>query len=77
MMALQFESYDQLKSIIDKCISPRNTEQSGRVSDTTGVFVDWFLYCDSAMRITPPLIITKEEIKEACKVILGAIAHSA
>lgn len=77
MMALQFESYDQLKSIIDKCISPINTEQSGRISDTTGVFVDWFLYCDSAMRIAPPLIITKEEIKEACKVILEAIDHFA
>jgi len=69
MMALQFESYDQLKSIIDKCMFPVNTG----ISNTTGVFVDWFLYCDSAMRIAPPLIITKEEIKEACNVILGAL----
>ena len=54
-----------LRSIIDKCMSPS--------PGITGVFVDWFLYCDNAMRIAPPLIISKEEIEEACRVILEAI----
>lgn len=65
MMAVEFESFQELKSIIDKCMSPS--------PGITGVFVDWFLYCDNAMRIAPPLIISKEEIEEACRVILEAI----
>ncbi len=35
-----------------------------------GVIADWFLFCDTALRIAPPLIITEEQIHEACKAIL-------
>ncbi len=34
-----------------------------------GVMSDWFLFCDTAFRISPPLTITKEEIKEVCGII--------
>ena len=27
---------------------------------------DWFLFCDTAFRISPPLTITEEQIRECC-----------
>lgn len=60
MLAAEFESFDVLKPIIDKAIEK-------------GVITDWFLYCDNSMRIAPPLIITEQEIKNACDVILSCL----
>ncbi|MFY0601499.1 MAG: aspartate aminotransferase family protein [Cyclobacteriaceae bacterium] len=60
MMAVEFDSFETLKKVIDKAIE-------------LGVVTDWFLFCDNSMRIAPPLIITEEEIKKACKLILQAI----
>jgi len=60
MMAVEFESFDVLKPVIDRAIE-------------LGVITDWFLFCDDSMRIAPPLIITEEQIRQACKVILQAI----
>ncbi|WPP53648.1 aspartate aminotransferase family protein [Catalinimonas niigatensis] len=60
MMAVAFDSFETLKPIIDRAIE-------------LGVLTDWFLYCDNAMRIAPPLIITDEEVEESCKIILQAI----
>jgi acetylornithine/succinyldiaminopimelate/putrescine aminotransferase len=60
MMALEFESFDVLKPIIDRAID-------------LGVITDWFLFCDDSMRIAPPLTITPEQIQEACALILQAI----
>jgi acetylornithine/succinyldiaminopimelate/putrescine aminotransferase len=60
LMAVQFESFVQNKRIIDQCI------QNGLISD-------WFLFNSNAMRIAPPLIITLEEIKTSCQIILKSI----
>lgn len=60
MLAAEFDSYDTLKKIIDGCIED-------------GIITDWFLHCSNSMRIAPPLIITKTEIEEACRVILNNI----
>ena len=60
LLAAQFESFDVLKNVIDKTIE-------------YGVLTDWFLFCDDTMRIAPPLIITDEEIREACRIILLSI----
>jgi acetylornithine/N-succinyldiaminopimelate aminotransferase len=60
MLALEFESFDLNKKIIDTCIA-------------NGVITDWFLHCSNAMRLAPPLVITNEEIISACKVITQAI----
>ncbi len=35
-----------------------------------GILSDWFLFCDTAFRISPPLTITEEEIKESSDIIL-------
>ncbi len=62
MMALEFDSFEQNKRIIDTCIA-------------NGVLTDWFLFAPQSMRIGPPLIITVAEIDFACSVILNAIAQ--
>ena len=38
-----------------------------------GLITDWFLFCDNALRIAPPLTITHREIVEACAIMLEAI----
>ncbi len=60
MLAVEFESFEVLKPIIDRAIEK-------------GVITDWFLFCDNSMRIAPPLTITLQEIEEACGVILESI----
>ncbi|MCA1756561.1 MAG: aspartate aminotransferase family protein [Bacteroidales bacterium] len=40
-----------------------------RKSPGNGILVDYFLFCDSAFRIAPPLIITDKEIDYACESI--------
>ena len=34
-----------------------------------GIMSDWFLYCDTAFRISPPLTISETEIAECCQII--------
>jgi putrescine aminotransferase len=63
MMAVEFESFEVLKKIIDRAID-------------LGVITDWFLFCDDSMRIAPPLTISETEIRQACKIILQAISES-
>lgn len=60
MMALEFESFEQNKKIIDRCIEK-------------GALTDWFLFAPNCMRIAPPFIISEEEIRWACGVILGVL----
>jgi putrescine aminotransferase len=60
MMAVEFESFDLLKKIIDEAIN-------------RGLITDWFLFCDNSMRIAPPLTISMEQIDEACGIILESI----
>ncbi|MBL0049414.1 MAG: aspartate aminotransferase family protein [Bacteroidetes bacterium] len=60
LLAVQFESFEITKKIIDTCIQ-------------NGVITDWFLFCDNAMRIAPPLTITERELVEACEIIITSI----
>lgn len=60
LLSVEFESYEQNKTIIDKCIEK-------------GVITDWFLFNAHSMRIAPPLTITEEEIRNACSIILKCI----
>jgi 4-aminobutyrate aminotransferase-like enzyme len=60
MMAVEFADFDELKGIIDRAIEK-------------GLLTDWFLFCDNSMRIAPPLIITEEQIRTACEIILACI----
>jgi acetylornithine/succinyldiaminopimelate/putrescine aminotransferase len=38
-----------------------------------GILSDWFLFCDTAFRISPPLVITDDEIRESAGIILGVL----
>ncbi len=38
-----------------------------------GFLTDWFLFCDTAFRIAPPLVITEDEIKDVSKTIRDAL----
>jgi len=60
MLALEFENTELNFKIIETCIK-------------NGLIVDWFLFNTHSMRITPPLVISEEEIKIACATILKSI----
>jgi 4-aminobutyrate aminotransferase-like enzyme len=46
--------------IIDHCI-------------VNGVLTDWFLFASNCLRISPPLIISEEQIEKACEMLLKGI----
>lgn len=60
LMAVEFDSFEVVKPIIDKAIE-------------WGVITDWFLFNDRSLRIAPPITITEHEIEKACSIILKAI----
>lgn len=39
----------------------------------TGILSDWFLYCDTAFRISPPLTITVEEVEESARIVRACL----
>ncbi len=58
-VAVFYKDFETTKKIIDTCIAQ-------------GVFTDWFLFASNALRISPPLCITEDEIKKMCAVIIAA-----
>ena len=60
MLAAEFESFAVLKPVIDRAIE-------------RGVITDWFLFCDNAMRIAPPLIITESELRQGLRIVLECL----
>lgn len=38
-----------------------------------GIMSDWFLFCDTAFRISPPLTISEEEIRHSSQIILDCL----
>jgi acetylornithine/N-succinyldiaminopimelate aminotransferase len=60
LMAIEFESFESNKKIIDACIKK-------------GLLTDWFLFAPQCMRIVPPLMISENQIEKACEIILECI----
>jgi len=60
LIAIEFGDIDLNMRIIAKCIEK-------------GVITDWFLFCASAMRLAPPLIISDEELIKACDLIVASL----
>lgn len=60
LMAVHLDNLEHLKKVIDRCIEK-------------GLLTDWFLFAPNCMRIAPPLIITEEEIIQACNIILETL----
>lgn len=42
-----------------------------------GLVLDYFLFCNNAFRIAPPLVISETEIREACSLILKLLDNAA
>lgn len=38
-----------------------------------GILSDWFLFCDTAFRISPPLTMTDDEIRDVCDIVRGCL----
>ncbi len=60
MLAVELASEEKVNKLIEYCIA-------------NGVIVYWFLSTRNSFRISPPLTITEEEIKEACNIILQGL----
>lgn len=60
LMAVELENFERVLKVIQVCIRE-------------GLITDWFLFNERSLRIAPPLIITKEEIRKACRIILAAL----
>jgi len=62
-MAIELENFEQIQKVIKSAIKK-------------GLVTDWFLFHDSAFRIAPPLIITEQQIKDACHILNESINES-
>jgi acetylornithine/N-succinyldiaminopimelate aminotransferase len=60
LYAVELENEEKVKDVIQKSLSK-------------GVITDWFLFCDKALRIAPPLNINKSVLKESCDVIVSCL----
>ncbi len=58
-IAVEFDSFETNKQVIDTCIA-------------AGVLTDWFLFASHCLRISPPLIISEQQIEKACAVMVKA-----
>jgi acetylornithine/succinyldiaminopimelate/putrescine aminotransferase len=60
LLAVELGSSEKLYKIMDLFIE-------------RGVLSDWFLYCDTAFRISPPLVITDDEIHRCVEIIVNCL----
>lgn len=56
LLAVELGCFDKVQKVIAFCLE-------------NGLITDWFLHCNTALRIAPPLTITFEEIEFACDLI--------
>jgi len=57
LLAIDMGYKDFCRQIIDDCVRD-------------GLLIDWFLYAEHKIRLAPPLIIEKEQIRQICGIIL-------
>lgn len=62
MFAAEVGSFDRVLRVIAKCLEE-------------GVLTDWFLHCDTAIRIAPPLVIEETDLRQGLQILAKAI-HS-
>ncbi|MBE0654335.1 MAG: aspartate aminotransferase family protein [Bacteroidales bacterium] len=60
MLAVEMGSMEKMMRVVQEGLSE-------------GFVTDWFLFCDTAFRISPPLNISFEEIGSVCKLLENAI----
>lgn len=62
MLAVEFEDHGLMMNVLRRGLE-------------TGFMTDWFLFCDTAIRISPPLTITDDEIREVTGLLNEAIEY--
>lgn len=60
MLAVQLDTFDRVQKVIEYCLH-------------NGVITDWFLFNNTSLRIAPPLTISEDEIKNACRIIIEGV----
>ncbi|MCO6478112.1 MAG: aspartate aminotransferase family protein [Phaeodactylibacter sp.] len=61
-LAVELENFEAVQGVIRHCLEK-------------GLVTDWFLFNSNSLRIAPPLIITEEQVRWACGVILDALVR--
>jgi acetylornithine/succinyldiaminopimelate/putrescine aminotransferase len=64
MLSMELGSFEMVEKVSKYCLEK-------------GLIIDWFLHCETAMRIAPPLIIDEKAIRFACETICEALDHCA
>ncbi|MCP4521222.1 MAG: aspartate aminotransferase family protein [Cytophagales bacterium] len=62
MFAIEMENFEIVNQVVEKCLE-------------LGLIGFWFLSTKNSFRIAPPLIISIEEIDQACEIILQSMQH--
>lgn len=60
LIAMDLGSFECVQKVIHYCTQ-------------NGLLVDWFLFCNTAIRIAPPLTISKQEIIQSVEIIIRAL----
>lgn len=63
LMAVELGSSDRLFAVMDRLIE-------------NGYMSDWFLFCDTAFRISPPLVINEREVEKTCEDIWKVLSEA-
>lgn len=63
LMAVEVSDYPFLKKVQMRALDK-------------GLITDWFLFNERSIRLAPPLIITEDEIKWACEVLIEALDYA-
>ena len=60
LFAVEVGSFEEVIAVVHECLA-------------NGLVTDWFVHCDTAIRLAPPLTITLEELKEGLEILKSAI----
>ena len=60
LLSVQLSSFAEVEKVSKTCVD-------------NGLIVDWFLHNETSLRVAPPLIISEENIREACRILIEAL----
>lgn len=60
LFAVEVGGFEEVLGVVHECLSQ-------------GLVTDWFLHCDTAVRLAPPLTISLEELAEGLEILKAAI----
>ena len=53
--------------------SPEKLFRTMELFAEEGILSDWFLYCDTAFRISPPLTISEDEVRDSARIVRACL----